>query len=431
MPSPSLVLLRTQSDARLVALAREGHERAFEAIVERYRRQLLRGCRRVLPEARAEDALQQALVAAWRGLRRGDEVRELRPWLHRIAHNTSLNLLRQAGYDYDELQESLRIADAPDDELEWRAVVRQTMHGLASLPPRQREALLAIAVEGRSQDEVAGDLGLSPGAVRQLVHRARSALRAAATAVVPLPLVSWVASAGTRGQLSVRIAELSAGAGSAGAATAFAKAGTVAVLAGSVVAGPALIEKRTSGPHGPAAAKAAEPPWDRQARPPSERAGAPRAAEATATAVRVSTRARRHRAVATTPASERREGDDRSGRDGPGASGPGRSGDGNGDDRSRSGPSGGSDDRSGPSGGDGGGSRSGPSGDDGVDRSGPSGDGDAVEAQLDDRSGSSPRSGSSGPGGDDREALAAPEPTPTPTPEPDDHSGPGSGSRDG
>ena len=163
MPSPSIVLLRTQSDARLVSLAREGHERAFEAIVERYRRQLLRSCRRVLPEARAEDALQQALVAAWRGLERGDEVRELRPWLHRIAHNTSLNLLRQSGYDYDELQESLRIADATEDELERRAVVRQTLQGLAALPERQREALLAIAVEGRSQDEVASELGLTAG----------------------------------------------------------------------------------------------------------------------------------------------------------------------------------------------------------------------------------------------------------------------------
>ena len=166
MPSPSIVLLRTQSDARLVSLAREGHERAFEAIVERYRRQLLRSCRRVLPEARAEDALQQALVAAWRALERGDEVRDLRPWLHRIAHNTSLNLLRQSGYDYDELQESLRIADAAEDELERRAVVRQTLQGLAALPDRQREALLAIAVEGRSQDEVAGELGLTTGAVR-------------------------------------------------------------------------------------------------------------------------------------------------------------------------------------------------------------------------------------------------------------------------
>src|SRR5215207_9319126 len=134
MPSPSFVLLRTQSDARLAALAREGHERAFEAIVERYRRQLLRACRRVLPEARAEDALQHALVAAWRGLERGDEVRDLRPWLHRIAHNASLNLLRQSGYDYAELHDSLRIADAAEDELERRAVVRQTLQGLVTLP---------------------------------------------------------------------------------------------------------------------------------------------------------------------------------------------------------------------------------------------------------------------------------------------------------
>src|ERR671928_1359388 len=123
MPSPSTVLLRTQSDERLTALAREGHERAFEAIVERYRRPLLRASRRLLPEARAEDALQQALVAAWTGLRRGDEVRELRPWLYRIVHNTALNQLRVSGYDYEELEDALRVPDAGEDELERRAVV--------------------------------------------------------------------------------------------------------------------------------------------------------------------------------------------------------------------------------------------------------------------------------------------------------------------
>jgi hypothetical protein len=49
MPSPSVTLLRTQSDDRLVALAAAGHERAFEAIVERYRRSLIRSARRYLP----------------------------------------------------------------------------------------------------------------------------------------------------------------------------------------------------------------------------------------------------------------------------------------------------------------------------------------------------------------------------------------------
>src|SRR3954449_11551150 len=198
MPSPSLALLRAQTDERLVELARAGHERAFEAIVERYRRPLLRGARRVLPEARAEDALQQALIAAWTALQRGDEVRDLRAWLYRVVHNTALNQLRVSGYHYAELEDALRIADAGDDELERRAVVRQTLASLAALPERQREALLRTSVSGYSQEEVARDLGISEGAIRQLVHRARVSMRTAATALTPAPLVTAAAS-GARG----------------------------------------------------------------------------------------------------------------------------------------------------------------------------------------------------------------------------------------
>src|SRR5919108_336603 len=208
MPSPSTVLLRTQSDERLAALAQAGHDRAFEAIVERYRRPLLRACRRVLPEARAEDALQHALVAAWRGLSRGDEVRELRPWLYRIVRNTALNQLRVAGYDLDELVETLSATDDPEDEVERRAVVRQTLAAVAALPDRQREALLRTAIEGEAQDEVARDLGLSSTAMRQLVHRARVSVRAAATEVVPMPLAAWMAGASLRAEPTMqRIAE--------------------------------------------------------------------------------------------------------------------------------------------------------------------------------------------------------------------------------
>src|ERR1700742_4533463 len=118
--SPSAVLLRTQSDERLVALAQLGHERAFEAIVERYRGALLRAARRYLPEARAEDALQQAYISAWSALQRGDEGRDLRAWLYRIVHNTALNQLRLAGYDYAELDDPPRGTEAPQDEMERR-----------------------------------------------------------------------------------------------------------------------------------------------------------------------------------------------------------------------------------------------------------------------------------------------------------------------
>src|SRR5215210_1465511 len=258
MPSPSFTLLRTQADDRLVELARSGHERAFEAIVERYRRPLLRAARRVLPEARAEDALQQALIAAWTALQRGDEVRDLRAWLYRVVHNTALNQLRVSGYDYEELEETLRLASADDDELERRAVVRQTLASLAALPERQREALLRTAVSGFSQEEVARDLGISDNAMRQLVHRARASMRAAATALTPLPVVTAAASGPRSAPFADRIAELPAGAAPAGAAIAMAKAGAAVVLAGGALSGPAILDRVEHRPHQTAIAAAVE-----------------------------------------------------------------------------------------------------------------------------------------------------------------------------
>ena len=114
-PSVSIRLLLTQGDERLVELAREGHERAFEALVQRYRRPLLGYCRRLLlRHERAEDALQQGLLQAWLALQDGCVVHDAKPWLYRIVHNCALNALRTSGYDYNTLSESLRGADAPE-----------------------------------------------------------------------------------------------------------------------------------------------------------------------------------------------------------------------------------------------------------------------------------------------------------------------------
>jgi RNA polymerase sigma factor (sigma-70 family) len=240
MVSPSLTLLRTQSDERLTALARVGHERAFEAIVERYRRPLLRHGRRLLPEARAEEAVQQAFIAAWAALERGDDVRHLSGWLHRIVHNTALNALRGERDDHAELREWLDAAAAPEVALERREMLRETLANLAALPERQREALLRVAVDGVSAEEVGSSLGLTEGAVRQLLYRARSALRAAATALTPMPVASWLAQAQP---LAAPIAEATAGAGGAGLSALLAKGTVVAVMAGAAVAAPAVIDE--------------------------------------------------------------------------------------------------------------------------------------------------------------------------------------------
>src|ERR671916_2991539 len=106
-------VLRTQSDERLVDLTREGNERAFEAIVHRYHRPLLRYCGRFLSPARAEDAVQQAFVNALSALQANDAEINLRPWLYRIAHNTALNGLRQAGAGHEHLDEEIDGVETP------------------------------------------------------------------------------------------------------------------------------------------------------------------------------------------------------------------------------------------------------------------------------------------------------------------------------
>lgn len=239
-PSVSARLLLAQSDARLVELAREGHERAFEALVQRYRRPLLAYCRRLLlRDERAEDALQQGLLQAWLALQDGCAVREAKPWLYRIIHNCALNALRVSGYDYNTLSESLRGADAPEHDLDRRIAVRQTLAGLAALPELQREALMRTALDGHSHEQVARALGLSEGALRGLVYRARATLRAAATALTPPPVVSWALAprTGMSAPLIARVAEAGAGGGSVGLGGALLKGGAIAVTAGTLAGG--------------------------------------------------------------------------------------------------------------------------------------------------------------------------------------------------
>ena len=264
-PLLSSTLLRTQSDARLLALASRGYERAFEAIVERYRRPLHRWCRQFLPEARAEDAVQTAFLKAWSSLREGTEVGDLKPWLYRIARNAALDNARKAGYDYVELTEALRLAPAPEEALERRRVMRETLTGVAGLPANQREALLRTAA-GHSRAEIARELDVSEGAVRQLVHRARTALRAAATVLTPLPFASWAAAMGSEAgaPTAQRIAELAAGASSAGLASAAIKTGTVVVAAGVLVAGPGSDLRKDVSKDSSAAASAAPSSRERQ-----------------------------------------------------------------------------------------------------------------------------------------------------------------------
>ena len=186
---------RAPSDARLVELARTGSEPAFEAIVARYRLPLVRHCARMVGDADAEDAAQDALLNAHAALVRGAAVRQLAPWLYAIAQNTARNCLR-ARAARPATEDADRDGGAcADGSAEDRQELREVLAAVSSLPDRQRDAIVMREFEGRSYEEIASRLGASHGAVRQLLNRARGSVRERVRVLVPVaPFVRWALS---------------------------------------------------------------------------------------------------------------------------------------------------------------------------------------------------------------------------------------------
>ena len=176
-----------QSDERLVALARSGSERAWAEITRRYGRQLRAYCARFVGVSRAEDVVQQTFLQAFLALRDGSQ-REiaLRAWLYRIAHNCSIDVLRKGSPDYDQLDLEYDGVAQPPTLFEQREEVRRLVARMRALPDAQRQALALRELEGRSYEEISAQLGHSGSGVRQLIFRARTALRNSAACIMPL-----------------------------------------------------------------------------------------------------------------------------------------------------------------------------------------------------------------------------------------------------
>jgi RNA polymerase sigma factor (sigma-70 family) len=190
-PWISDLFLRSQSDQRLVTLVAAGHERAFGTIVERYRPELQAVAQRLSSDGRGEDIVQQAFLSAFVALRAGTRVHHLRGWLYQIVRNAAANSHRTRELP---LQEIAGAGETLEDLVARRALALTALAEVARLPRRQRDALVGTALEGLTRSEIASSMEISEGAVRQLVHRARLALRSTVTAVTPLPLARWAAA---------------------------------------------------------------------------------------------------------------------------------------------------------------------------------------------------------------------------------------------
>src|SRR5918999_715218 len=195
------------NERRLLDAARVGDEDAFARLTEPHRRALHAHCYRMLGSVTdAEDALQEALLNAWRGLPRFDGRSSLRSWLYTIATNACLRAIeRRPGrvlpVDYgppadphrplgEPLVESTWIEPYPDERLglddgpagpEARYEQRESIElafiaALQHLPARQRAVLILRDVLGFSAKEVAVVLNATVASINSALGRARRAL---------------------------------------------------------------------------------------------------------------------------------------------------------------------------------------------------------------------------------------------------------------
>jgi RNA polymerase sigma-70 factor, ECF subfamily len=190
----------------LIDRAQAGDGQAFRQLVEPYQRELQVHCYRILGSAQdAEDAVQETLLAAWRGLGGFEERSSLRTWLYRIATTRSLNALRSASRRPSmnwanpdvEPPEPTRLGEVswlepyPDLLLEGlpdqapgpqaryearEAISLAFVTALQILPPRQRAALILRDVLSFTTSEAAQILQASEQSVTSAVKRARATL---------------------------------------------------------------------------------------------------------------------------------------------------------------------------------------------------------------------------------------------------------------
>ncbi|WP_433367807.1 sigma-70 family RNA polymerase sigma factor [Streptosporangium sp. CA-115845] len=185
-----------------LARARDGDDAAFTRLVEPLRRELHAHCYRMLGSTHdADDALQDALLRAWRGLARFEGRGSLRSWLYTVATHTCLDTVERRGrrampVDLGPSSDHAMVGEAPLADVAWlgpypdaglaegpaapdaryeqrEAVELAFVAALQHLPGNQRAALLLFEVLGFSAAEIAGTMDTSVASVNSALQRAR------------------------------------------------------------------------------------------------------------------------------------------------------------------------------------------------------------------------------------------------------------------
>jgi RNA polymerase sigma-70 factor, ECF subfamily len=167
-----------RDDRSLLAAHVTGDPDAFAELVRRHQNRLWAVALRTTGSREdAADAVQDALVSAYRNAAsyRGDAA--VTTWLHRIVVNASLDLLRRhASRPAVPLPDDADRIPAQGDAMAARETALVVQEALATLPPEQRAALVLVDVQGYSVDDAARVLDCAPGTVKSRCFRGRARL---------------------------------------------------------------------------------------------------------------------------------------------------------------------------------------------------------------------------------------------------------------
>lgn len=162
----------------LVVRAQEGDARAFEALARRHQDALYRVAVRVMGDrAEAEDALQEALLDAWRRIGRFRGESAFSTWMYRVVTNRCLAMLRKRRpVPVEEIEAPAPAQDSPERAAERDAGMAALHRAIAALPDDLRVCWVLREMEGQGYTEIAEITGATEDAVRGRIHRARTKL---------------------------------------------------------------------------------------------------------------------------------------------------------------------------------------------------------------------------------------------------------------
>lgn len=179
-------------DAALVERVKQGDKKAFDLLVLKYQRKIVRLLSRMIRDQNEiEDVAQEAFIKAYKALDqfRGDSA--FYTWLYRIAINTARNWIAQNSrrpsapnvnhHDEDETFSELdNLTDShnPESELVSREMAASVNSTIDALPEELRRAIVLREIEGMSYEDIALAMDCPIGTVRSRIFRAREAIAA-------------------------------------------------------------------------------------------------------------------------------------------------------------------------------------------------------------------------------------------------------------